>query len=144
MSVLAQIYQDIQNQQIQLFVYPIGFCEAVSMRMDGKYAVFLDFKKIDSIRSYTEILAHECGHCATGALHRVSSPYDLVEKHEFKANRWAFERYLPFEKLETAMREGCTQLWQLAEYFGFPEEFICKAVRYYTENRGLHFTPYAI
>lgn len=143
MSSLSKIYQDVAAQDISLFLYPIGFTDAASICLNGRYAIFLDFSKFPSLRAYTEALAHECGHCATGAMHTVSSPYDLVEKHEYKANRWAFERYLPFEELALAMGRGYTEAWQLAEYYGFPEDFIRAALCYYTQNKGLRFDGFS-
>lgn len=143
MSTLSKIYQDVSAQDISLFLYPIGFADAASIRLNDQYAIFLDFSKFPTLRAYTEALAHECGHCATGAMHTVSSPYDLIEKHEFKADRWAFERYLPFDALCDAMRHGCTGTWQLAEVFGFPEDFIRKAIRYYVQNKGLSFNAFS-
>ncbi len=73
-------------------------------------------------------IAHEVGHCATGCTHKVSSPLDLVEKHEFKANRWAIERYLPFEAMNDAMEHGYVETWALADYFDLSEDFIVMAI----------------
>lgn len=84
-------------------------------------------------------LAHEVGHCATGCTHKVSSSLDLVEKHEYTANRWAIERYLPFDAMNDAMEHGYVEPWALAEYFDLPENFILKAIRYYTIYRGQKF-----
>ena len=86
-----------------------------------------------------EAIAHEAGHCATGCTHKISSPLDLVAKHEYKANRWAIERYLPFNDINSAIKAGYTEPWELADYFNVTEKFIRKAIRYYTECRGNHF-----
>lgn len=79
---------------------------------------------------------HEIGHCATGCTHKVSSQLDLIAKHEYKANRWAIEKYVPFEQLNLAMSNGYTEIWQLSEYFDLSEEFIKKAISYYTISRN--------
>ena len=55
----------------------------------------------------------------------------MVAKHEYKANRWAIERYVPFDDLQTAFAHGYTERWQLAEYFDLPESFISKVLDYY-------------
>lgn len=67
-----------------------------------------------------------------GCTHKVCSSLDLVQKHEFKANRWAIEKYIPFNELNCAITDGYTEVWQLAEYFDFPEDFIEKAIDYYS------------
>ncbi|WP_101697023.1 ImmA/IrrE family metallo-endopeptidase [Clostridium minihomine] len=81
------------------------------------------------------VLAHELGHCATGCTHKVSSLLDLIEKHEYKANRWAIEQYIPFDEMSRAIKQGYTERWQLAEYFDMPEPFIQKALNYYFSAR---------
>ncbi len=140
MSSLANIYQDIRQMGVTLMPFPIGFADAATLEMDGRYCVFLDFDQFDTMADYTAALAHEAGHCATGATHSVHSPYQLVAQHEYRANRWQYERYLPFHYLQSLMREGCTEPWQLAEATGWPERTIRAALHYYTECRGLSFT----
>ena len=107
--------------------------------MGGEYAIFLDFNQFSDVSQYREALGHEIGHCATGCTHAVSSPWDLVEKHEYKADRWAFEHYLPPEELQAAMDAGLTEPWQLAEWYGFPEQYVRRALEYWTQRRGVRF-----
>lgn len=121
-------------------MYDIGFTDAATLEVNKKYAIFLDTACFSSLPNFKEALAHEIGHCATGCTHRTSSPLDLLAKHEYKANRWAIERYLPFDALREAIQEGYTETWDLAEYFDVPENFIQKAIRYYTEARGMKFS----
>lgn len=107
--------------------------------MSSRYGIFIDQSKFSTARDMKGALAHEVGHCATGCTHKVSSSLDLVEKHEFKANRWAIEQYLPFEILNDAMKNGYVEPWALAEYFDLPEDFITMAIRYYTVYQGKKF-----
>lgn len=139
MTALSKMYHDVRAQGIVLFVYDIGFSDAATLEIDGDYAIFLDFSMYPSIASYKEALAHELGHCCTGCTHTLSSPYDLIAKHEYKADRWAFEHYLPFDELCTAVRYGLTQPWQIAEWMDFPEAYVRRAIAYYTQTRGLRF-----
>ncbi len=84
-------------------------------------------------------IAHELGHCATRCTHKVSSSLDLVEKHEYTANRWAIEQYLPFDAMNDAMEQGYVETWALADYFDLSEDFILKAIKYYTIYEGKKF-----
>lgn len=131
MVELNNLYEDIRTQQVSLYTYDVGEETSVTIELNNRYAIFLDPFRVRSIPEMKRILAHELGHCATGCTHKVSSPLDLIEKHEYKANRWAIERYIPFEELQTAVRHGYTERWQLAEYFDLPEPFIQKALSYY-------------
>lgn len=133
MVEMASLYNDIKKQGISLFTYDVGNEKSVTLEMKNKYAVFIDPFQFESISEIKRALAHEIGHCATGCTHKVSSPLDLVSKHEYKANRWAIERYIPFEDLRLAISKGYTEEWQLAEYFDFPQSFIHLALEYYFE-----------
>lgn len=131
MVELNSLYEDMRTQQVALYTYDVGEETSVTIELNDQYAIFLDPFRVGSIPEMKRILAHELGHCATGCTHKVSSPIDLVEKHEYKANRWAIERYIPFDELCSAIKYGYTERWQLAEYFDLPEAFIQKALNYH-------------
>lgn len=139
MVELSQIYEDLTAQGARIIPYDIGFSPAALIERNGQYGVFIDFAQCGTIPRVKAVLAHEAGHCATGCTHTLNSPWDLIEKHEYKANRWAFERYLPPDALLCAMRAGCTQSWQLAEWFDLPQKDVERALYYYTQCRGLNF-----
>lgn len=122
-------------------VIPYDHCPkaGATIRDAGFYAVFLDFTKIKSTRLLRGICYHELGHVATGALHKVDSPYELAERSEYRANRWAAENYLTQEDFREAFTAGFTELWQLAEYFDLPESDIQAALNYWTVSRGIDF-----
>lgn len=122
-------------------VIPFRGCPApgATVRDQAYYAVFLDFSQIGSIRLLRGVCCHELGHLATGALHKVSSPYELAERSEHRAIRWAAERFLPREDLEEAFHSGYTQVWELAEYFDLPEDDIRAALAYWVDCRDVHF-----
>ncbi len=110
-----------------------------TIRDQGYYGIFLDFSKIRSTRLLRGVCYHELGHAATGALHKVDSPYELVERSEYRANRWAAENCLTEEDFRCAFKDGCTELWQLSEYFDLPESDIQKALTYWAERKGVDF-----
>lgn len=119
-------------------VIPYRGCPApgATIRDQGYYAVFLDFSQICSARLLRGVCCHELGHLATGALHKVSSPYDLAERSEYRAIRWTAEHFLPWEEFKAAFAAGYTRLWELAEYFDLPEEDIKNAYAYWTDCKG--------
>ena len=141
MVELFDIYEDLTRSFAQLFLYPIEFAEAATMQKDGVdcFAVFLDIQNLKGMADLKGKLAHECGHCATGALHKATSPFTLIEKNEHKANRWMFERYFPPEGFATAFSAGYTTAWELAEWFDMPQSTVEKALQYYTKNKGICF-----
>lgn len=134
---LAAIYREAERQHVSLFPCALGFARAATIELEGRYGVFFDTQGTN--QEIKRVLAHELGHCATGCTHKVSSSYDLIAKHEYKADRWAIEYCLPFEDLRRAMRYGMTEPWQLADWFDLPEPFIRLALDYYTGAREMDF-----
>ncbi|WOC33021.1 MULTISPECIES: ImmA/IrrE family metallo-endopeptidase [Caproicibacterium] len=135
----SDLYEELTAQQIAFYQFDVGEQKSATIEMRGRYAVFIDMASFPTLAESKRAIAHEIGHCATGCTHQVCSPLDLIEKHEFEANKWATERFLPYDEICTALAEGHIEPWQLAEYFGISEKAIRWALRYYIENRGLRF-----
>lgn len=136
---LANFYQFCENNDVDIIPYLNAPSEGTTIRDEDYYAIFLDITKLRSIKVYNGVCLHEVGHVATGALHKVNSPYETVERSEYRANRWGFENYLRAEEFKEAFAAGYTELWQLSDYFDLPEETIRKALSYWTEQRGINF-----
>lgn len=76
-------------------------------------------------------LAHELGHCRTGAFYNIHSAQDIRQKHENRADKWAIKKLVPKDELDKAVSRGITEPWELAEYFDVTEEFMRKALCWY-------------
>ncbi len=76
-------------------------------------------------------LAHELGHCETGAFYSLDSAAETRGRCENRANRWAIKTLVPADELLSALQGGITDLWALAEHFDVTEDFMSKAVDYY-------------
>ncbi len=139
MFEISDFYNYCRANQVDII--PFSGCPGAgaTVRDQQHYAIFLDFTKIKSTRLLRGICYHEMGHAATGALHKVGSPYELVERSEYRANRWAAEHYLTREHFREAFSHGYTELWELAEYFDMPEPDIARALNYWTQCRGIDF-----
>ena len=132
MERLLSLYQKIQRSGTRFYMWDLHGDKAATLEVNGSYGVFMDFDQIGSAREEASIVAHEGGHVCTGATHKVSSPFDLIEKHECKAWKWAAQNYITEGELDEAVAEGHTELWDLAEYFGITEDFMKKIVCWYT------------
>lgn len=139
MFELSDFYDYCKENDVDVIPYAGMPTEGATIRDDDWYAIFLDFRKIHSTRKLKGICCHELGHAATGALHKISSPFELVERSEYRANRWAAEHFLPAEDFRDAFAAGYIELWQLAEYFDLPEKDIKNALTYWTERRKIDF-----
>ena len=139
MFELSDFYGYCRDNQVDVIAYQ-GCPQPGATVRDGEYmAVFLDFSRIKSARLLRGICYHELGHIATGALHKVDSPYELVERSEHRAARWSAEHFLTPDAFWKAFSLGYTELWQLSEYFDLPERDVEAALRYWADCRGINF-----
>ena len=106
----------------------------IKLNSHDTWGIFIDLGRHQTEAEEKTTLLHESGHYATGTTHEVSSPFDLVEKHEYKVDKWAVVRALSAEELDEAVASGCTEIWSLAEHFGVTEDFMRKAVCWYTHG----------
>ena len=139
MFEISDFYNYCKENRVDIIPFAGIPQPGATIRDQEHYAVFLDFTKIKSTRLLRGVCFHELGHTATGALHKIDSPFELVERSEYRANRWSAENYLTAEDFRAAFACGCSELWQLAEYFDLPEADIQSALTYWTERKGIDF-----
>ena len=139
MFELSDFYAYCKNNGIDVIPYNGLPGQGATIRDGSWYAIFLDFTKIKSTRVLKGVCCHELGHASTGALHKVSSPYETVERSEYRANRWMAEHFLKEEDFREAFAAGYTEPWQLAEYFDLPEQDVKNALTYWSERREVDF-----
>ena len=139
MFELSEFYTQCRGEGVDII--PFAPCPAPGATMrDGEYyAIFLDFTQIAGVRLLKGVCCHELGHVATGALHKVNSPYETVERSEYRANRYVAQRFLTRDDFAAAFEAGCRELWELSEYFDLPEADVAKALTYWRDRRGEKF-----
>ena len=78
-----------------------------------------------------EALAHELGHCEFGGFYSLSSPHDIRERHERRADKWAFLKLLPPAWVRVCINRGVCAVYRLAEEADVSCEFAGRALAYY-------------
>ena len=106
------------------------------MSVPGAIGIDANFVKTNTDEK--EQLAHELGHCMLGAFYTGSSPLELRAQKEYRANKWAIEKLIPFAELFEACKNGIIEIWDLAEYFEVSETFVKNAFTLY-ESRFIEF-----
>lgn len=133
---LVNLYRTAEQNNIEVYSYDLNKCESLSVLVDGTCAVAINPFALKSESDEKVKLAHELGHCETGAFYNCFSALDIRSKHEYTANKWAIKKLVPEDELKQAIKNGCENRWQLSEYFGVTEDFMQKALDYYRE-RGI-------
>ena len=139
MDPLQSFYEYCAANDVDVMDYGRLRADVSTVRDHGYYCVALNPGTLTNFRRLRTAAIHEEGHLRTGALHKVNSPYQLVAQAEYRADAESFRRYLPPSAIGAAMRAGYTEPWQLADYFDLDEDYIKKALHYWTECRGIDF-----
>ena len=139
MFELSDFYRYCREHQVDVIPYAGCPQPGATIRDQDFYAVFLDFTQIPNTRLLKGICCHELGHVATGALHKIDSPYELVERSEYRAKRWSAQHFLDVQAFRDAFSDGCRELWELAEYFDLPEDVVSDALTYWRDRQGVRF-----
>lgn len=131
METLA-LYDIAKKQNIEVIQFPMNLNGSMSVMADsGACYIGMDASVQTNAAEERVHLGHELGHCITGSFYNRHSPYDCRQRHENKADKWAIQMLVPVSELDTAITEGCCEVWDLADRFGVTEEFMKKAVCYY-------------
>lgn len=133
MTNLLGLYRMADDNGVAVDCFGLEKREALSfMDPNGECFIAIDPLKLTSIQDETMKLAHELGHCCTGSFYNRYSPFEIRQKQENKADRWAIEKLVSPDDLDDAVAQGYTDLWSLAEYFDVTEDFMRKIVCWYT------------
>ena len=132
---LSELYDLADRQNIPVFSYHLRKNESVSFMSDsGNCYIGMDPHILDNGFQEKTHLIHELGHCITGSFYNQHAAIDYRKRHENQADKWAIQALIPVNALDTAIAEGCTEIWELAERFDVSEEFMQKAVCYYVHG----------
>ncbi len=130
MQSVLDLYQFAEEHNIRIDSMKTG-SGSLCIKRPGYSAVLLDSSEAKSEPQAKVELAHEIGHCETGSFYNIHSKLEVRGKLERRADVWAIRALVTPEELHEAVRLGNYEIWQLAEYFNIPEDFMQKIVAYY-------------
>lgn len=128
---IEKVYAKIQDNNIKVFSYGVSKVKSLSIEADNKYGIFINYDEIENTEDEFLVVTHEYGHCMTGSTHPLYSPFDLISRHEYKADRKAILDFLPIELIKKAIEYGCRTPFEFSEYLDVPEQFVTKAFEHY-------------
>lgn len=132
---MKDLYALAQQQNIEVVTYPLPHNGSLSVTDgQGRCAIAMDEAVLDGGALERVHLAHELGHCLTGSFYSIHTAVDTRQRHEYRADKWAVKQLISAQALDDAVASGCTELWELAEYFGVTEQFLRKAVCYHVHG----------
>lgn len=135
MNTIETLYAVADENNIPVHNVPLNGVPALSVTDDSCCAIAIDYDQVKSNADETVKLAHELGHCLSGAFYNFYSKFDCIEKCEYKAYKWAIKKLLPQDDVITAITQGNSEIWQLAEYFDVTEDLVKKAFWIYFDKQ---------
>lgn len=141
MTMLIDLYDTAYLNDITVVSFHMNQAEALSvMTEDGDCYIALDADQLKSETDEIVKLAHDLGHCMTGSFYNRYSKFNSISQKEYRADKWAVHKLLPFYKLQEAFENGIVEVWELAEYFEVTEDFIETALLVYRNEGALAFS----
>lgn len=132
---ITALYDLANEKNIPLLTLPLEENGSMSLMTDsGACYIGMDPGVRDGCARERTHLAHELGHCLTGSFYNRYAAVDSRQRHENRADKWAILRLIPVEALDTAIAQGHTDLWDLADHFGVTEPLMRRAVCYYVHG----------
>ena len=128
------LYNLAAQENIPILSFPMAANGSMSLMTDTGCYIGMDVSVLNGGKAERVHLSHELGHCLTGSFYNRYSPYDLRQRHENRADKWAILQLVTEDALDEAVAEGCCEIWNLAERFGVTEQFMKKAVCYYVHG----------
>ena len=129
----SELYQAAEDDGIPVLILDIPKTGSMCLQAEsGRCYIGMDYDVLPDEAVRRTHLAHELGHCKTGAFYNRWAARDVRRKHEHRADKWAIKKLVPVDELDDAVAAGHTELWDLAEHFCVTEDFMRKAVCWYT------------
>jgi len=130
------LYQSLDDMGVEVFVCPLSRFKALASP-DGYLGI--NPYVIDSRAEELEILMHEEAHFATNTFYQYDSAFTVRRHQEHVALRFAIEKHFPVSAIRRAIRQGNTELWELAEHFGVTDAYMADILQYYQDSKGITF-----
>ena len=128
-----RLYKIAERERISVDFADLPHTRAFSINVAGKKYIAVDKNITPESSEERVMLAHELGHLTTDALYSPDVPAHYRQKFERKADIWAICHLIPLPRLKTALKNGIESVSSLAEHFSVTEEFMQKAIKYYSE-----------
>lgn len=132
MTKLEALVDAIEQDDILYIEMESGTLPAKAIRINEEEAIIINQEAFTTDAERFGALAHEKGHCDTGAFYTEYAPLITRGQCERRAWRSAILEQLPFGELLQAFNACKTfdgiSVYDVAEYLDLPQEFIERAV----------------
>lgn len=130
---VPDFYRVAEQEGVPVVPLPLPKVGSLSLEDGDKGIIGIDDSRHMSVGEEQARIGHELGHCIYGGFYSRSTPFDLAEKHEVRADRWYIRNAIPRDVLFELLRKGYNT-WEIAEILNTTEKYVAMAYYYYKEN----------
>ncbi len=130
----SKLYKIAERSGIDIGFSELPHTKAFCIRVGDKKYIAVDKAVRSGSAEERVLLAHELGHLSTDSLYELGSPLLYRKRFELKADIWAIKTLVPHSLLKEAVRQGYESVASLAEHFSVTEDFMQRAIKYYSES----------
>lgn len=127
----TSLYNVLENEHIHYSNHRLVNSSGMIAHYQDVTAIIVDETKTNTTISRNTVLIQELGHFYSGSYYKTNSPYELIDKMEYKADKKSWEKFFPYEQIKKLMKKGLTTVTQLAEYFDVEAPYMARCVNYY-------------
>lgn len=131
MKTLEELYEEVEREKIEVLDMKkslnLQFKKKKSMIVSYQddNTILIDYSKVKDSKEEKIIIAEEKAHCETGAFYLLHSPYELIDRMEYKARKRAYNELIPYNTLKELSKHLTVD--ELSDYFGVPIKDIIMA-----------------
>ena len=130
---LNYLYDIANNENISIIDFKMKN-KALIEEIDGNYYIAMNYSNIANSNEEKVILSEELGHYYTGNLYNSYMKYETISKREYRALKWSFNTLVPYRKLINVIKNGINTIFELAEYFEVPINYMQKCLDFYNSK----------
>ena len=106
----TDLYQEAKDTDIPILILDIPKTGSMCMQSEsGRCYIGMDYGVLPEESVRRVHLAHELGHCKTGAFYNRWAARDVRKKHENRADKWVVNKLMPVDELDQAVADGHTE-----------------------------------
>ena len=124
------LYELAEKENIMIDKCALPKNKALSVKIGQSEFIGIDVDVADDSAQERTLLAHELGHCMTGAFYDIGATDTDRRKAEYKAARWSVVHCVPKTELINLIAQGYSRS-EIAELFGVSEPLVQEAYTFY-------------
>lgn len=134
MQAKADLMEIAERNGVEILRFAFPLVDSMSTEISGRCYIGLDCSRNRTTAEEQACIGHELGHCLYGGFYTRQTPFDIVERHEVRADHWYIRQAIPRKTLFDLLRKGY-DAWEIAERLDTTEEYVRRAYYYYKDNQ---------